>query len=61
MNVGGNNKLPMKDLSTILEHHNCVNIQSGNVAFGHKVDSPDELAKDVAKTIAKIFYHFKVV
>lgn len=51
INVGGKNKLPMKDLVAMFEGAGCANvshyIQSGNVVF----DAPAPLAKKIAGVI----------
>ena len=53
INVGGNNKLPMKDLAALFERAGCQNvstyIQSGNVVF--RVEA--KLAKNLAETMNK--------
>ncbi|MGH7284750.1 MAG: DUF1697 domain-containing protein [Polyangiaceae bacterium] len=51
INVGGKNKLPMKDLVAMFERAGCTNvahyIQSGNVVF----DAPASLAKKISSVI----------
>lgn len=51
INVGGKNKLPMKDLVAMFERAGCSNvahyIQSGNVVF----DAPAPLAKKIASLV----------
>jgi uncharacterized protein (DUF1697 family) len=59
INVGGNNILPMKELSKILEKMGCEKvrtyIQSGNVVFQTKETSTNKLADDIS---AKVFDQF---
>ncbi len=56
INVGGNNKLPMRDLVTIFEKAGCRNvrtyIQSGNVVFQSDVFQSDEASR-LAETISQ--------
>lgn len=55
INVGGNNKLPMKDLSAILESLGCTGvqtyIQSGNAGFDSKSRSRAKLAGEITAAI----------
>lgn len=55
VNVGGHNKLPMKDLRTRLSDGGFVNVrtylQSGNVAFEADPDDADGLAERVSSVI----------
>jgi uncharacterized protein (DUF1697 family) len=57
INVGGHNKLPMKELVAIFERAGCVDvrhyIQSGNVVFAAKQDIGRRIASLVAKDIAR--------
>jgi uncharacterized protein (DUF1697 family) len=52
VNVGGNNKLPMKELAKLLEDMGCENvrtyIQSGNVVYDGKAKGP-EIAAAIKK------------
>jgi uncharacterized protein (DUF1697 family) len=58
VNVGGNNKLPMKDLAAIFQKCGCSNvrtyIQSGNVVF-ECPESVAQLPETVGATIEKKF------
>lgn len=55
VNVGGANKLPMKELVAILESLGCTNvqtyIQSGNAAFASGSRSRDKLAAQITAAI----------
>jgi uncharacterized protein (DUF1697 family) len=57
INLGGHNKLPMKELVAIFERAGCVDvrhyIQSGNVVFAAKQDLARRIASLVAKDIAR--------
>jgi uncharacterized protein (DUF1697 family) len=57
INVGGKNRLPMKDLAAIFERAGCVDvqhyIQSGNVVFAAKEAIARRIASLVAKSIAR--------
>lgn len=57
INVGGRNRLPMKDLTAALEAIGCANvktyIQSGNAVFSKPGRKAPELARLVADTIAE--------
>ncbi len=57
INVGGNNKLPMKDLVAIFEHAGCADvrhyIQSGNVVFAAPADRGERVAKTVADAVER--------
>lgn len=57
INVGGKNRLPMKDLSSIFEDAGCADvrtyIQSGNVVFDCPALDTSELAGRVAREIEK--------
>ena len=57
INVGGNNKLPMKELITVLEgltlHNVKTYIQSGNVVFQSERTDTATLAKEISETIGK--------
>lgn len=59
INVGGNNKLPMRDLAEIFESAGCANvrtfIQSGNVIFTAGSKICDTLAARVASEISGRF------
>ncbi|MEO9945881.1 DUF1697 domain-containing protein [Paraglaciecola sp.] len=59
INVGGNNLLPMKQLSELLVLMGCsgVNtyIQSGNVSLFHPSQSADNVASDIATNIMSKF------
>lgn len=56
INVGGKNKLPMRDLVAIFEDAGCASvrtyIQSGNVVFTASAGVVKRLARDVAERIA---------
>jgi len=63
INVGGNNKLPMKDLVALMASLGCERprhyIQSGNVVF----QAPDPVAAKLPVTLAKAIerdFHFQV-
>ena len=55
INVGGQNKLPMKRLVTLLERLDCQEvktyIQSGNAVFQHGDDAPSRLAERIGEAI----------
>jgi uncharacterized protein (DUF1697 family) len=57
INVGGNNKLPMKELASVLEGLGLRDIrtyiQSGNVVFTGKDADRDKLASRISATIKK--------
>ena len=57
INVGGNNKLPMKELVAVLEGLGLQNIrtyiQSGNVVFESTIQNLDQLADRMAAAIRK--------
>lgn len=57
INVGGKNRLPMKDLTTRLEALGLVDvrtyIQSGNVIFRSRDAKPQDLARRIAQAIEK--------
>lgn len=57
INVGGNNKLPMKDLRGLLEALELENvktyIQSGNVVFQSERSDRDKLANEITTAIEK--------
>lgn len=59
INVGGNNKLPMKDLVAELKTMKLTNIatyiQSGNVVFDSSRSGRDKLARDIATTVETRF------
>ena len=59
INVGGNNRMPMKDLVALLENINATNprtyIQSGNAVFSHTQKIPTKLS---AKIDAALQEHF---
>lgn len=59
INVGGHNRLPMKDLSQIFETAGCKQvktyIQSGNVVFNGHVRSVGELGDTIASAIESEF------
>jgi len=59
INVGGRNRLPMKDLSKIFETAGCQQvktyIQSGNVAFNARISSVDRFNQTIGKAIDKEF------
>ncbi len=59
VNVGGNNKLPMKDFATMLEslgyRHVRTYIQSGNAVFQAKERSADAVGAEIEKKIASRF------
>lgn len=58
INVGGRS-LPMKDLTRVLEHNGCTEvqtyIQSGNAVFRSAVASGDRLARRISAAVAKQF------
>jgi uncharacterized protein (DUF1697 family) len=55
INVGGNNALSMRDLTTILETLDCHNvrtyIQSGNAVFQHADTNPTKLGPRIEKAV----------
>ena len=55
INVGGNNLLPMKDLTAVLEEIGCSNvktyIQSGNAVFDSSASNAPQLAKTIGKAV----------
>lgn len=55
INVGGNNILPMKDLTTMLENMGCTGvktyIQSGNVVFSKAGAKAPKLAKSIGQSV----------
>jgi uncharacterized protein (DUF1697 family) len=55
INVGGHNRLPMKELAAALDGLGLKNIktyiQSGNVVFQAEADAPERLASQIGKTI----------
>jgi uncharacterized protein (DUF1697 family) len=57
INVGGNNKLPMKSLVALLKRLGCEEvktyIQSGNAVFRCDAKQPDEIETKIAASIAK--------
>ena len=57
INVGGNNPLPMKELTTLLEGIGCSRvttyIQSGNVLFERADSNARQLARLIGETIQK--------
>jgi uncharacterized protein (DUF1697 family) len=57
INLGGKNRLPMKDLVAIFERAGCVEvrhyIQSGNVVFGAKAELRTKIAGLVAQAIER--------
>ena len=57
INVGGRNRLPMKDLAGLFEAAGCEQvktyIQSGNVVFTVDSDARKQIADDVATAIEK--------
>jgi uncharacterized protein (DUF1697 family) len=59
INVGGKNKLPMKDLVEMFVEAGCVNvrsyIQSGNVVFRASAGVPSRLPDHITAQIAKSF------
>lgn len=61
INVGGKNKLPMKDLAAIFAKAGCGSvktyIQSGNVVFTSPAGGCDGLADNLSKMIDKQFGH----
>ena len=56
INVVGNNRLPMKDLTRLLEKNACVDvktyIQSGNVIFRSAAPDPSRLAKQLSAAVS---------
>src|SRR5262245_12012433 len=66
INVGGKNKLPMKDLSAIFASAGCTGvetyIQSGNVVFEAPRAVADALPGEIARLIAARFgYRIPVI
>jgi uncharacterized protein (DUF1697 family) len=66
INVGGKNKLPMKDLVAILQELGCSEIktyiQSGNAVFRTPVEQPANLAKRIGEAIKQRFgFHPQVL
>ncbi len=59
INVGGNKKIPMKELAALFEQAGFRNIKtilnSGNVVFESKETAPSALAKKIEKAIAARF------
>jgi len=59
INVGGHNKLPMKELRSLLEEFDLQNvktyIQSGNVTFESKAISPSEFPAELGNAINQKF------
>jgi uncharacterized protein (DUF1697 family) len=59
VNVGGHNKLPMRDLADVLTQagacHVKTYIQSGNVVFDHAAARPDEIAPLIETTVQNSF------
>ena len=59
VNVGGNNKLPMKDLPAIFQKCGCTNvrtyIQSGNVVFDCTATAVSKLSETIGNGIEKKF------
>src|SRR5665213_1924075 len=59
INVGGNHKLPMKDLARIFEESGAVDvqtfIQSGNVVFNSAPDHVAQIVSTVEQTIIAQF------
>lgn len=59
INVGGNNPLPMKDLSTLFADAGCKNvrtyIQSGNVVFDAEIDSGQAFANSIGDEVEARF------
>jgi len=59
VNVGGKNKLPMKDLAALFEKAGCVSvttyIQSGNVVFSADAECAKMLAPAIARKIEERF------
>ena len=55
INVGGNNILPMKDLTMMLENMGCTGvktyIQSGNVVFSNAGSKAPQLAKAIGQSV----------
>jgi uncharacterized protein (DUF1697 family) len=61
VNLGGKNRLPMKDLALIFAETGCVGvetyIQSGNVVFSAPTRTCEGLAEKVSRQIEKRFGH----
>ena len=59
INVGGKNKLPMKDLAALFAEAGCANvqtyIQSGNVVFQAPPETADTLPDQISASIAARF------
>ena len=59
INVGGNNKLPMKDLASLFAKAGCSDvqtyIQSGNVVFGARAKAAEGIASVITNDIEKRF------
>ncbi len=59
INVGGNNKLPMKDLAALFEKAGCKKvvtyIQSGNVVFEADAKTAKAIAETMNKAVLKAF------
>ena len=57
INVGGHNRLPMKELTALLENIGCTGvttyIQSGNVVFGKTGSKAGQLSRLIGETIKK--------
>ncbi len=59
INVGGNNKIKMADLTHAVEHAGYTNvttfIQSGNVIFDSEMSDREKIAKDIERVILDAF------
>jgi len=59
INVGGHNKLPMKELKALLEGMGCSEvvtyIQSGNLIFQHQATEPGPLAESIGVEIERVY------
>jgi uncharacterized protein (DUF1697 family) len=57
INVGGNNRLPMKHLTLLLEKHACADvrtyIQSGNVVFRSTASNTSRLATQLTAAVSR--------
>jgi uncharacterized protein (DUF1697 family) len=57
INVGGNNRLPMKELKVVLEKSGCQDvrtyIQSGNVILNSSIGDAAKLAKQLSAAVSK--------
>lgn len=57
INVGGRNRLPMADLTALVEELEAADvasyIQSGNLVFRHAATAPDELALAIREAVAR--------